>query len=333
MKDPETGKRQARPNPPEAWITEQVPELRIIDETLWQRVKDRQGAIREAMNPAGVKMERPDIGRARRPEYLLSGLLTCACCGSGYSLLNHTRYGCSGARNKGATHCTNRATITKEDVEARVLGGLRERLLHPELIVAFAEEYRRAFNAAAGNAEADRVKAERELAKIETKIASLLRAIEDGMYYPSMKAKMDGLEARKIEFGQTLADRPEPPALRLHPSLGARYRSEIGRLSEALQAPSMKREASEILRGLISEVRMIPKVGAPGGHRMELVGDLAGILRLAEDGVSAALQVRGTMHEPRKPRRCVGAADSSESVSMVAGACSRSNLPRLSAMV
>ena len=40
IKDPETGKRQARPNPPEAWITEEVPDLRIIDDALWQRVKE-----------------------------------------------------------------------------------------------------------------------------------------------------------------------------------------------------------------------------------------------------------------------------------------------------
>ncbi len=46
IKDPETGKRQARPNPPEVWITEEVPHLRIIDEAMWGRVKQRQGAIR-----------------------------------------------------------------------------------------------------------------------------------------------------------------------------------------------------------------------------------------------------------------------------------------------
>ncbi|MDB6454145.1 hypothetical protein [Falsirhodobacter sp. 20TX0035] len=99
-----------------------------------------------------------------------------------------------------------------------------------------------------------------------------------------MKAKMAELEARKVELTQPLAETPEPPALRLHPSLGVRYPSEIARLSEALQVPGMKREATEILRGLISGVRMVPEVGAPGGTRLELVGDLAGILRLAEDG-------------------------------------------------
>jgi site-specific DNA recombinase len=47
IKDPTTGKRQARPNPSEAWIIEEVPHLRIVDDALWHRVKLRQGAIRE----------------------------------------------------------------------------------------------------------------------------------------------------------------------------------------------------------------------------------------------------------------------------------------------
>ncbi len=38
-KDPETGKRVARVNPREDWITVEVPELRIIDTETWDRVQ------------------------------------------------------------------------------------------------------------------------------------------------------------------------------------------------------------------------------------------------------------------------------------------------------
>jgi site-specific DNA recombinase len=79
IKDPNTGKRQARPNPPNAWITEAVPHLRIIDEALWQTVKVRQGVIREVI----VTSARTNaFGTARRPTYLFSGLLKCGCCGA-----------------------------------------------------------------------------------------------------------------------------------------------------------------------------------------------------------------------------------------------------------
>jgi hypothetical protein len=42
VKDPATGKRVARPNPEQKWIIEEVPELRIVDDALWNKVKDRQ---------------------------------------------------------------------------------------------------------------------------------------------------------------------------------------------------------------------------------------------------------------------------------------------------
>ena len=280
--NPASGKRQARPNPPEEWIIEEVPELRIISDDLWQAAKDRQGAIRADMNPAGVQSVRPRPEHARRPDYLFSGLVKCGCCGSSYTLINKTRYGCAAARNKGDAICTNRATILREEVETRVLSGLKESLLHPELIAAFVEEYRKAFNAAAGDRSSAQTEAKRELKQIEKKIAGILTAIEDGMYHGSMKAKMTDLESRKARLTAFLDDSPEPPALRLHPRVSDLYREKIANLSAALNQPGMKLEATQILRGLISEVRMLPDPASPGGHQIELVGELAGILALGE---------------------------------------------------
>ena len=48
-KDPKTGKRVARPNPPQKWEHVEVPEFRIVDEDLWLRVKGRQEGMRQAM--------------------------------------------------------------------------------------------------------------------------------------------------------------------------------------------------------------------------------------------------------------------------------------------
>jgi site-specific DNA recombinase len=44
LKDPDTGKRIARMNPPSEWILKNVPELRIIDDELWTGVKARYAA-------------------------------------------------------------------------------------------------------------------------------------------------------------------------------------------------------------------------------------------------------------------------------------------------
>src|SRR5436190_15154131 len=45
QKDPDTGKRVARVNPPSEWITKDVPELRIIDDEVWQAVQTRYASV------------------------------------------------------------------------------------------------------------------------------------------------------------------------------------------------------------------------------------------------------------------------------------------------
>jgi len=46
VKDPDSGKRVSRPNPPSHWVTTSVLDLRIVDDTLWSEVKARQAAMR-----------------------------------------------------------------------------------------------------------------------------------------------------------------------------------------------------------------------------------------------------------------------------------------------
>ena len=81
IKDPHTGKRQARMNPESEWVIEDVPDLRIIEDDIWHRVKERQQGTRRRVvaENQGIRSE-----RARRPKYLLSGLLQCGVCGGGY---------------------------------------------------------------------------------------------------------------------------------------------------------------------------------------------------------------------------------------------------------
>jgi len=268
--DPATGKRQARPNPREEWVITDVPEMRIIDDELWHRVKQRQIAIRGECTPEGNQAAAPRPERARRATYLFSGLLVCGCCGGSYTLINKTRYGCAAFRNKGESICSNRASIQREEVEDRVLGGLKQKLLHPQLIASFVEEYRKAWNAAQAGAAAGREKQERDLVQVEKKVAGILAAIEDGFYHSSMKAKLAELEATEAQLTASLAASPEPPALRLHPSLTGLYQQKIADLASALSDPAVKIEAAETLLSLVSEVRMIPDPDALGGHPTRL---------------------------------------------------------------
>jgi hypothetical protein len=116
IKAPDTGKRVSRLNPPSAWVITEVPELRIIDDELWEAVKARQKEIEEQHAPAIEAVreahKRNRLRGAQRPRYLLSGLLFCGCCGGPVALRGQDRYACSNHVNSAT--CTNTRSIRRD---------------------------------------------------------------------------------------------------------------------------------------------------------------------------------------------------------------------------
>ena len=126
IKDPTTGKRVSRPNSPEQLITKEVPELRIVDDELWQAVKARQAEARKRAFPKPAASETDEAAATRtgfwtnqRPKHLLTGLMRCGVCGGGYHKISSTLFGCASARNKGT--CDNRLNIKVERLDEIVL--------------------------------------------------------------------------------------------------------------------------------------------------------------------------------------------------------------------
>ncbi len=66
IKDPTTGKRLSRVNPGAEWVTEDVPDLRIVSDELWQRVHDRMLKIRRSS--ATTKAQQNPFWANRRPK-------------------------------------------------------------------------------------------------------------------------------------------------------------------------------------------------------------------------------------------------------------------------
>ena len=282
IKDPSTGKRVSRLNPESEWIVKDVPELRIVDDELWQAVRERQGEIAEKfVNVAeGVRKHhrKNKLNGARRPRTLLSGLIFCGGCGGPYSLRGPQRYACSNHISKGT--CDNSRSIRQDELEARVLAGLKDRMMAPEIVEdamrAYAEETNLLNRERRTNSDAWKA----ELVKTEKQIAQIVKAITDGMYHPSMKEKMTGLEARREELTTLLADAPAgtPDIL---PSAATVYAKKVTALTKALNRKEERQEASQELRALIEKI-----VLTPGPERGEvfatLHGDLATILEWTE---------------------------------------------------
>ena len=70
VKDPATGKRISRLNEPDQWITQDVPELRIVPQDRWDQVKARQQMLKRNTRPdrAGNPFR-----ERQRPRFLIPG--------------------------------------------------------------------------------------------------------------------------------------------------------------------------------------------------------------------------------------------------------------------
>ena len=274
VKDPCTGKRQARLNPESDWIVEEVPHLRILEETLWQQVKERQAQTRQQVTTksSGVRSE-----RARRPRYLLSGLLKCGNCGGGFSKISATHYGCSTARNKGT--CDNLLTAKREFLEHTVLSGLKRHLMQPECVKEFVTEFHREMNQLWAGQDCQRKKTEDELVKVKRDLKRIVQAIKDGVPALSLKEELSSLEKHKADLECTL-ERAPAPVVRLHPNLAEIYRTKVANLAHALNAEELRHEASETIRALIEEVRLTPH---DNRLEIELFGVLGALLNLANE--------------------------------------------------
>jgi hypothetical protein len=184
VKDPDTGKRVSRPNSPSQWITTSVPELRIVDDELWSQVKARQAAMRRITSNGNPSR----FNRAKRPKFLFSGLTKCGECGGGYVIYWHDRLACFAARARGT--CTNRHTISRREVEERVLVALRDKLMRRDLFEEFCREYVRELNRLRMEHRASISNGRTELAGVDREIRKLIQAIKDGVPGLSIKDEL-----------------------------------------------------------------------------------------------------------------------------------------------
>ena len=268
-KDPDTGKRQARPNPVSEWEVVEVPALRIITDDSWAKAQ----VLKERLAPL------PTHGR-RRGKRLFSGMLACGTCGGSITIVGPDRFGCITHREKGT--CTNGKTISAAKLESRVLDGLKDRLLAPEMVEHFVKAWTRKMAELRAGETQRRDRAEKKLREVEKKLTGLIAAIEDGAYSPTLKNRLASLERDKTALTAELANMDQPTVVDFHPRLAKVYRDKVAILQDALQADQDKRHrAAQILRSLIDKIVLIPGEGR-GRIDIELHGALAAILRFAQ---------------------------------------------------
>jgi len=159
-----------------------------------------------------------------------------------------------------------------------VLSALQDKLMHKDFFEEFCREFAREMNRLRMEQRAGLTGAKRELERVKRDIQKVIEAIVDGVKGSELKDRMADLQARKEALLAQLVVADEPPPL-LHPSMADLYRSKVEELAAALQREDTRLEASEMLRGLIDSIVLMPD----GGQlRIELRGNLAAMLTAAQ---------------------------------------------------
>ncbi|GAB1714972.1 MAG: Recombinase [Nitrobacter sp.] len=270
LKDPDTGKRVSRLNPESEWVIQDVPELRIVDQEVWDAAKARQKSL--AYEPPTEPGENT-LNERRRPKHLFTGLVKCGCCGNGYTMISKDLLGCFGARNKGI--CENRLNIRRDALEKSILTGLNTHLMEPGLFKEFCQEFTREVNRRRIERSTDFEAWRRESERTERELDKAIQAILDGVPGARLKDKIGTLEARKAKLTELLASAQEPPPL-LHPNMAEIYHQKIAALHRELQSGKTEPQAAETFRSLVNQVDLVPDGGTLA---IVLRGDLAAILR------------------------------------------------------
>lgn len=275
--NPVTRRKLMRPTSDPTTIIEQdVPELRIIDDALWQQVHDRIDANR------GLPAE-----RQRRPKHLLSGLGQCAVCGGNWIKVDSKNWGCSRYRLGNA--CTNNRHIATRQYERRVLADLKANMLAPDVVAAYVREYHRDFARQSAALTRDRARIERQLGEAERKLKRMLDAFaEGGSEFAEIRGMLATAKADKERLTRELASIDAiPTVLTFHPRLDDEYRRQVEALEAALAEPQAALEAVPRARAMIATIIVTP--AAKRGVQLEVVRQVDQVLAIANRDRAASL--------------------------------------------
>ena len=276
-RDPERdGKQVRRELPPEEWVIQDVPGLRIVPQELWDAVKARQ---------RHRSRQRRQVVSVPRVPRLLSGLLVCGRCGARYELRGSRTYSCATRHNRGAVVCDCMATVNAAEAERAVLD-LLEPLFCSETVLerVVREVKRRLADARKKRAEGQSAEAQlkSQLAEVEQEISRLVGWIAKGKLVEDLEQLMTAAEIRRDHLRRELARTREmasPPGVDVLPVAVRKIVSDLRGMLAAGQVEKVKSALSRLVNRI--EVHEDPRPGwKRPGAKLVVRGNLGALLQL-----------------------------------------------------
>ena len=268
QKDPDTGKRRIVKRPQSEWVRHVIPELRIIEESVWARVQARHAAAMKAGANVREGIKRAGHRPGRNPAYLFSSLLKCGVCGGSMVIVGGQgkwkSYGCATHKEGGPHACGNGLTAKLPVVEDRLLQRIKEDLFTPEVAAEFEQRYLRALAR-----RPKPVRNEKRIAELRAEVENLVAAIATGALRSSKslaarlsaaEGELDRLQAQQAARGKVV---------KLPGQIAERFRRMVENLETELGRDVPK--ARTALRQILGdEIPVVPHES--GNHLVARIG-------------------------------------------------------------
>jgi site-specific DNA recombinase len=285
IKDPATGKRQARENPRDQWLQQDVPELRIIADDVF-----------EAAQALRFRHGSKELSRRNRPKHLFSGLVFCGCCGASMIVIRDDYLGCSASRNRAT--CDNRRTIRVSEIQARILSVLETYLMAPDVVAAAVEAYRAERDRLSKDLARKNRDAARDLTIVDRKMQAVIEMVEAGGDVKSLTARLNELATQRRELEKRVP-KTGADVIALHPKAAEMYADTVRQIHTALASrENSNREAMELVRELVERIDVTPHIDRKKPTQLQLLGNLAALLGEPSENPTATLVVAGAGFEP-----------------------------------
>lgn len=298
VKDPDTGRRRWVMRPQSEWITQEKPELRIIPDELWNRVKGRQGVQTDRIGQrvAAGMAQASAKSTGRGPKYLFSSLLQCGCCGANFTIVGRDAYGCASQVNGGSSACSNTLRVKRSLVESKLLAGIKEDLLKPEIIEEVGRRVRRIIAEQKNTSAA--VQDPVRISELKAEIENLTEAIASGLLRssPALAERLARTESELARMTAAVADnatKADKVALLL-PRLPERYKRMVSNLEE-VALRDVERARASIRRIVGDKITLRP---AESGDFLQALVGLEVLEVLSAVGGRQINMVAGTGFEP-----------------------------------
>jgi len=281
-----SGKDRKR-NPEGDIIRSAVPA--IVSEETYKAVADRRRARQPATAPA----------RRLASPYLLSGLLTCGCCGSGMVVSTGTSkggkvyayYTCQRKLSQGTKACASRRLAVSK-LDHLILTALAEQILVPARVTAILEELTKALAVGSGQDQAQLRDLQGRLKEADTGYQRLMDAIEKGIL------PLDEITRRRAQEHQRERAELLGEIGRIHarrgPPINVRSPKHIWAFTEATRNKLLDRESGfgrAYLGLLVNGIMVEPEKVTIKGNKTVLAAAIAN-MKLGAQGVHSSMPAR-----------------------------------------